>query len=46
MGVEDVHITPPPFVGKQIRKVMEDGFMEGEPGVIKMGESPLSPFQP
>ncbi len=36
-GVEQVHVTPPAFVGKQIRKVMEDGFMEGDPGVIKMG---------
>jgi hydroxymethylpyrimidine/phosphomethylpyrimidine kinase len=42
LGVEDVHITPPAFVGKQIRKVMEDGFMEGQAGVIKMGK-PLRP---
>ena len=38
-GVEDIHIIPPAFVGKQIRKVMEDGFMEGEPGVVKIGRS-------
>ena len=36
-GVEDVHITPPAFLGKQIRKVMEDGFTEGEPGIVKIG---------
>ena len=36
-GVQDVHITPPSFVEKQIRAVMEDGFLEGEGGVVKIG---------
>lgn len=42
LGVEDVHVIPPAFVGKQIRKVMEDGFMDDEPGVVKVGMSLLS----
>lgn len=36
-GVQDVHITPPSFVEKQIRVVMEDGFLDGEGGVVKIG---------
>lgn len=36
-GVQDVHITPPAFVEKQIRAVMDDGFLEGEIGVVKIG---------
>jgi hydroxymethylpyrimidine/phosphomethylpyrimidine kinase len=42
MGVEDLHITPPAFVGKQIRKVMEDGFLKGQPGVVKIGNSVIA----
>jgi hydroxymethylpyrimidine/phosphomethylpyrimidine kinase len=37
LGVDDVHITPPSFVAKQIHKVMEDGFLDGEAGTIKVG---------
>jgi hydroxymethylpyrimidine/phosphomethylpyrimidine kinase len=37
-GVRDVHVTPPSFVEKQIKAVMEDGFLEGEIGVVKIGE--------
>jgi hydroxymethylpyrimidine/phosphomethylpyrimidine kinase len=37
LGVEDIHVTPPDFVAKQIHKVMEDGFLDGDAGVIKMG---------
>jgi hydroxymethylpyrimidine/phosphomethylpyrimidine kinase len=37
LGVDDVHITPPDFVGKQIHKVMEDGFLEDPPGLVKIG---------
>ena len=36
-GVDDIHITPPKFVGKQIESVMEDGFMDGVGGVVKIG---------
>lgn len=36
-GVQDVHVTPPAFVEKQIRAVMEDGFLEGGDGVVKIG---------
>ena len=36
-GVDDVHITPPEFVGKQIQAVMDDGFMDGVGGIVKMG---------
>jgi hydroxymethylpyrimidine/phosphomethylpyrimidine kinase len=39
LGVQDVHITPPSFVEKQIRAVMEDGFLEGQMGVVKIGTS-------
>jgi hydroxymethylpyrimidine/phosphomethylpyrimidine kinase len=37
LGVDDVHITPPEFVGKQINKVMDDGFLEDPPGLVKIG---------
>lgn len=42
LGVDDVHITPPEFVGKQINKVMEDGFLDHPPGVVKIGRSLIS----
>jgi hydroxymethylpyrimidine/phosphomethylpyrimidine kinase len=37
LGVDDVHITPPEFVGKQITEVMDDGFLEDPPGLVKIG---------
>lgn len=39
LGVQDVHVTPPSFVEKQIRAVMEDGFLEGQAGLVKIGKS-------
>ena len=37
IGVNDVHITPPAFVGKQIDAVLNDVGL-GDDGVVKMGE--------
>jgi hypothetical protein len=42
-GVRDVFVTPPGFVEKQIRAVLEDGFLEEEDyggcgGVVKIGK--------
>lgn len=47
-GVQDVHVTPAAFVEKQVRCVMEDGFLdrpdgycgEGKGGVVKIGRVP------
>lgn len=46
-GVQDVHVTPPEFVEKQIRAVLDDGFLQAadwqrteekrEQGIVKIG---------